>query len=342
MGAQWGLVTRRQAMRAGMAGHRIDSLVRSGTWVAVRRGVYAEAAYVAALTTHVQRRVLADRAVSLRIHGPHAMSHHSSAHLQQLDVLREQEPRTHIGRPGVAGSHVRDAVQYHLAPYASDQVVHVDGVPALDGARTSLDIAREHGYLHGLVAADSALRSGATRADLERAASAMTRWPHVSVVNDVVASASHLTDSIAESLGRDFVTELGYGVPQPQFGLTADGRTAWCDLRLGRHFFEVDSRLKLRLVSAGGFSVKDPEETLWEEKLRQDFVTGFKTGMSRLTWNDFFGRQRRMALERCRREYLDTCSRFGIDASDLAPFRPRHPKPRLVVRRGPVLPPWSP
>lgn len=342
MSAQWGLVTRRQAMEAGMAGHQIDSLVRSGAWTAVRQGVYAERSYVESLTTTVQRRVLVDRAASLRIGDPHVMSHHSSAHLQQLDVLKERDPVTHVGRPGIVGAHLRHGVKHHLAPYELGQVIEVDGVHALDAARTSLDIAREHGYLHGLVAADSALRSGATRADLERAAGAMTHWPYVTVVHDVVASASPHTDSVAESLGRDFVTELGYGVPQPQFGLTADGRTAWCDLRLGRHMFEIDGRLKLRLVGDGGFSVKDPEETLWDEKLRQDFVTGFKTGVSRLTWNDFFGRQRKAALERCRREFLDTCARFGTDISDLAQFRPRRPKPRIVVRRGPVLPRWSP
>lgn len=326
----------------GMAGHQVDSLVRSGVWVAVRRGVYAEASYVVVLTSSLQRRVLADRAASLRIAAPHALSHHSSAHLQQLEVLRERLPSTHVGRPGIVGSHLRHGVKHHLAPYRREQVVEVDGVPALDGPRTCLDIAREHGYLQGLVAADSVLRSGSSRADLERAAAAMTHWPHVTVVRDVVASASPLTDSIAESLGRDFVTELGYGVPQPQFGLTADGRTVWCDLRLGRHFFEIDGRWKLRPAAAGGFSVTTPEDTLWEEKLRQDFVTGFKTGVSRLTWDDFFGGQRARALERCRREFLDTCARFGTDISDLAQFRPRHPKPRSVVRRGPVLPQWSP
>ncbi len=52
MSAQWGLITRRQAIGAGMLGHRIDSLVRAGTWIAVRRGVYAEAAYVSSLTTY--------------------------------------------------------------------------------------------------------------------------------------------------------------------------------------------------------------------------------------------------------------------------------------------------
>lgn len=342
MSEQWGLVTRRQALAAGMSDHQVDNLVKAGTWVVVRRGVYAEAVYLALLTSDLQRRVLGDRAASLRIADAHAMSHHSAAALLQIEVLHEPTPFTHVGRPGIVGSHIRHGVKHHLAPYSPSQVVIIGGVAVLDGPRTALDIARECGYLHGLVAADSVLRAGATNADLEAAAAVMTHWPFATVVRDVVASASSLTDSIAETLGRDLVVELGYGVPQLQFGLTADGRVVWCDLRLGRHFFEIDGRLKLRPLEAGGLSVKPPEETLWDEKLRQDFVTGFKTGVSRLTWNDFFGQQRKRAVERCRREYLDTCRRFGTDISDLAQFRPRDPKPRVVVPKSPLLPRWLP
>lgn len=342
MGRQWGLVTRRQAVEAGIPGARIDHLVRTGVWVAVRSGVYAEASYVALLATELQRRVLRDRAASLRISSPHVMSHHSAGDLLQMPLLNERTPFTHVTRPGIVGAHLRHGVKHHLAPYQPPQVVTIEGVPVLDRARTALDIAREEGYLAGLVAADAAMRAGTTRADLERAATMMKCWPQVNVVREVIASASPLTDSIAETLGRDFVTELGYGVPQPQFGLTADGRTVWCDLRLGRHFFEIDGRVKLRAVTAGGFAATSAEDALWDEKLRQDFVTGFKTGVSRLTWADFFGPQRPRALERCRREFLDTCARFGRDITDLAQFRPRGPRPRAVVPSAPLLPRWLP
>lgn len=342
MSAQWGLITRRQALDAGMADHQIDRLVRTGRWTSVRRGVYAETAYLALLTTHAQQRMLSDRAACLRVGAAHAMSHHSAAYLLDLGVLREPTPFTHVTRPGVVGSHLRHGVKHHLAPHPARQRVVVDRVATLDPARTALDIARECGYLQGLVAADSALRAGATRRDLEDAASVMKWWPYVTVVHDVVASASPHTDSVAETLGRDFVTELGYGVPQTQFGLTADGRTAWCDLRLGRHFFEIDGKLKYLPPQRGGFATGRPEDTLWAEKERQDFVTGFKTGMSRLTWSDFFGSARRLALERCRREFLDTAGRFGTDISDLAEFRPRNQRPRPAHRPGSRLPRWSP
>lgn len=325
-----------------MAEHQIDRLVRTGRWVSVRRGVYAETAYVSLLTTHPQQRMLADRAGSLRVAGPHVMSHHSSAYLLDLGVLHEPTPTTHVGRPGIVGSHLRHGVKHHLAPYSPDQIASVDGVPTLDATRTALDIARECGYLQGLVAADSALRGGATRRDLERAMGAMTCWPYSTVVRDVVASASPQTDSVAETLGRDFVSQLGYGVPQAQFGLSADGRTVWCDLRLGRHFFEIDGFVKLLPPEAGGVATAPPMETIRLEKERQDFVTGFKTGVSRLTWNDFFGTARQRALQRCDREFLDTCARFGTDISDLARFRPRGPRPRPPHRPGPRLPRWSP
>ena len=135
------------------------------------------------------------------------------------------------------------------------------------------------------------------------------------------------TISIAETLGRELVEELGHGRPQTQFGLAADGRVVWCDLRLGRHFFEVDGRIKLLPADAGGLA-DNPRKVLWEEKARQDFVTGFKTGMSRIVWDDFWGARRDQARARLDREYQDTVSRFGTDITDLAAFRPRQPRRR--------------
>lgn len=341
MSAQWGLITRAQAREAGLSDHTIDRRVRTGAWVAVRRGVYAERTFVELLTTHAHRRLLADRAGSLRVGAAHTMSHHSAAHVLELGVLHERDPITHITRPGIVGSHLRHGVKHHLAPHRPDQVLHRHGVPVLDVPRTALDIGRECGYLQGLVAADSALRTGVTREELASALAGMHCWPHSTVLRDVIASASGLADTVAETLGRDFVEELGYGRPQLQFGLTADGRTAWCDLRLQRHFFEIDGFIKLLPVERGGVATSPPDQVIKSAKERQDFVTGFKTGMSHLTWDDFFGRRRRTALEQARREYLDTCSRFGTDISDLAQFRPRGPRPRPVRRREPLLPRWT-
>ena len=72
---------------------------------------------------------------------------------------------------------------------------------------------------------------------------------------------------------------------------------------------------------------------LWAEKGRQDFITGFKLGVCRATWSDVHGPGVERAKERFRREYLDTCARFGTDVSDLAQYRPRGRRPRPLLQR---------
>lgn len=229
---------------------------------------------------------------------------------------------------------------HHRAPYDEDQVTERDGVRCFVAARTACDISRDQGYLAGRVAAESALRSGTRKTELESIATGMRSWPNVTVVRDANASASPKTDSIGETLAAELVTSLGFGVPYLQFGLTADGRTAWCDLCLGRHVFEFDGRAKYQRVDEGGFSSASPEETLWFEKTRQDWVCGFKLGMSRLVWDDAFtivtgGRALERVQARLKREYLETCRLFGTDVTDLATYCPRglRPRPGTLRRR---------
>ncbi len=341
MSAQHGLITRRQAVEAGMALDQIDRLVRRKTWTVVRKGIYAETAYVASLTSMRDQRLLYDRAAGMRIRSPHVYSHHSSAYLLDLDVLHERPaPRTHVTRPGIVGSHQRHGVTHHRAPYDASQVTERQGLRCFGPARTACDISRAQGYIAGRVAAESALRSGSTdEAELESVADGMTSWPNVTDVRDANASASPKTDSIGETLAAELVTSLGFGVPFLQFGLTADGRTAWCDLCLGRHVFEFDGRVKYMRLDEGGFASESPDEVVWFEKKRQDWVCGFKLGMSRLDWDDAFtivtrGPRLEQVQKRLTREYLDTCQRFGTDISDLAAYLPRgeRPRPRSVVR----------
>ena len=156
----------------------------------------------------------------------------------------------------------------------------------------------------------------------------MTSWPYVTVVREAVELSDPDTDSVGETLTRELVTELGFGRPQTQFGLSAGGRTAWCDLRLGRHLFEFDGKVKYQRVDEGGFALATVEEIVWREKQRQDWVCGFKLGMSRVVWDDLFGPARERARERLRREYLDTCRRFGESVDDLTPYLARGPRPR--------------
>ena len=50
--------------------------------------------------------------------------------------------------------------------------------------------------------------------------------------------------------------------------------------------FEFDGRLKYRRKQDGGLAEVDEAEIVWFEKQRQDWVCGFKLGMSRVVWAD--------------------------------------------------------
>jgi hypothetical protein len=328
MRAQHGLVTREQVLTLGMHPRRVQRLLRSGEWVTVRWGVYALAEVWQRAASQRDRRLLVDRAASLQQRRPHVMSHDSAAWELGLAILTPPTPLTHVTRPGLVGSHVRRDVKHHLAPYRAEQVVTVNGRQVLDMARTAADIAREHPLEHGVVACDSARRMGCTLEQLWAAVAPMRSWPHVTRVREAVDLSDPGADNPAETLARLLVSELGFGRPQTQFGITDGRRKAWCDLRLGRHVIEFDGWVKYQRATQGGVALASAEDVLWEEKQRQDWVCGFKLGMSRLIWSDLWGDARAAALARIRREYLETVRLYGTSIDDLAPFVIRGPRPR--------------
>lgn len=317
------LVTRTTAVAYGVPAAAIDRLVRTGAWTAVRRGVYADTSYVTARRHRADRQRLVDDAACLRITRPHVRSHESAAVVLGLPVLLGSRPITHVTRPDVRGARHEHGVKHHMAPYAAAQVLSVGGILVLDHARTALDVAREHGLVAGVVAMDSALRAGVPHARLRSGLAAMSCWPGSTVMRAALERCDAGSDSVAETLGRLLVEQLGRGRPETQFGLRCDGRTAFADLRVGRHLIEVDGRLKY----LPGAAAVDPHEVLWEEKRRQDWLCGFKLGMSRLTWTDGWPPGQPAVLARLERELTDTEQRFGTDITDLTPHLTTRPAP---------------
>ena len=218
MAQQHGLVTRPQALRAGLDERSIDRAVREGRWVAVRRGVYVDRERWEGLEPHTGRMLLRDRAASLRMRLPHVLSHDSAARLLGMQVLRAAVPLTHVTRPGVLGTRTEHGVKHHKAPYLPTQVVEVAGARSLDLARTACDLAREHPLEHGVAAMDAALRGGATEEDLWLAAGAMWCWPGVTRVRSAIELSDAGSDSLGETLSRLLLIELGIGQPHTQLG----------------------------------------------------------------------------------------------------------------------------
>jgi len=313
---QHGLITRRQLREAGYDDRQVRRLLARHVLLRVRRGVYVERAHWEALDRYRGKPLLRIRAARLTLGGDYVLSHDSAAIVLGLGAPDPARALVHVTRRKVHGDAVRAGVKHHLAPYPPEQVLVVDGLPILDPARTALDMAREHGLVAGVACCDAALRSGVSVAALEEARSRMWCWPYSTVMDEALALADPGAESWLESEARVLVHGLGIGQPQTQFGLTDGHRTVWCDLRVGRHVFEVDGLLKYDGDNLAG---EPPRLVLLREKERQDFVTGFKLGVSRVTAHDCRA-GRRAAEARMLREFLDTCARFGTDISDLAPY----------------------
>ncbi|MCD4524175.1 type IV toxin-antitoxin system AbiEi family antitoxin domain-containing protein [Nocardioides sp. cx-173] len=309
MARNHGLITRAQALDCGLSPTAITALLRE-EWVAVRRGVYAERGRWESLDAYRGRPRLQTRAALLHMTRGWVLSHDSAAHEQGLDILTPERAFVHVTRPGHTNAWTKAGVKHHLAGFSPDQLVTVGDLRCLDLARTCCDIARERGVQHGVPAMDSALRRGVSRSDLLVASAPMAYWPGVKAVRASLELADAGAESVAESLGRLLVRELGVGAVETQFPILLEGRTHWCDLRVGRHVFEVDGHLKYRGVHEGGLAVR-PDEVVWAEKKRERLIRAEGLGVSRIIWEDYWGERRVLARRRLRADYDVTVARFG-------------------------------
>lgn len=93
--------------------------------------------------------------------------------------------------------------------------VLVDGTRCVSKARAVIDVARYHGFTDGLIAADSALRSGLSREDLKEEFAHMGRVRNSCIVRAIIHHASPLSRSPYESFARALLIEADF--PWPMF-----------------------------------------------------------------------------------------------------------------------------
>lgn len=308
-----GLVTRAAALTCGVAEDQLKRLVRTGELVVVRRGVYARARDWELWDAYVERPRQRARAAHLVTRTDHVLSHDSAAHQLGLAILRPRTELVHITRPHSRAARTRNGVKHHGARFRPDQVVDVGGVPVLDAARTACDMAREHGIEGGLPTFDAAMRGGVTREKFRDALAGMTGWPDVVAPRTCMELADPGAESVAETLGRLLVMEVVGPDAQieTQFAVRTARGVVWCDLRVGCHVFEVDGRIKYLPATRGGVADRRIEDVLWDEKRRERDVCAEGLGVSRIIWEDFWGKGRSQAVARLGIDYAQTCQRFG-------------------------------
>jgi hypothetical protein len=313
---QNGAFTRAQTREAGYSERQLKTLLRpGGEWAVLRRGVYAERGYVDGLDA-TGRYLLGVHAVTLSTRPGNAVSHTSAAAVHGMPLRGHWLDLHHITRPGTLGGRTESGLTHHRARLEELDLTERHGFLVTSMARTAVDIARLHGFEDGVVAADAALRLGATRAELATMLERCRCWPHNTQARQAVRVADAGAESIGETLTRPLVLELDIGVPETQFRVSDGRRTAYVDLRVGRHLFEFDGQVKYRGRASGGVADRPIEDVLWDEKRREDWLRsvdgGF--GLSRVIWADLFGPARARAKQRLAAEHAATVKRFGRSA----------------------------
>ncbi|WP_158268486.1 DUF559 domain-containing protein [Corynebacterium liangguodongii] len=86
----------------------------------------------------------------------------------------------------------------------------VHGVRVTLPVRTFIDIARDHGFCEGLIAADWLLARGYTREDLLEGLRRMGKMPNGAVVRRCIEHAKGKSESPYESLARAILIEAGF------------------------------------------------------------------------------------------------------------------------------------
>jgi len=308
-----GVVTRHDALAAGYLERELRTLTSHfGAWVVVRRGCYVEREVWDWLDVD-RRYALQVRAALLVVGGGAVPSHGSAAVLLGMPMRPHWRELVHLTRTGVTGSRTEGGIKHHRAGFDETDLTVARGISCTGLARTAIDVAREHGFEDGVVASDAALRLGTTRADLGQALQRMPTWPHVSFAHAAVAVADGGAETIGESLLRLMVLELDIGVPETQYVVREGSRWASADLRVGRHLFEFDGRIKYVGRALGGVADRPAHEVLWDEKQREDWLrrAGGGHGVSRVVWQEMLGAERRRTLRRLWNEYQATVARFG-------------------------------
>lgn len=336
-----GIITRNELLDLGVTPSEIRRLINAGALVRLRRGVFTDADTWASLDEFAGRPLLLARAAIATMRRGWVLSHDSAAHAWGLPLLRPHQPLVHVTRPGFTNAWTEYGVRHHLARFAPSQVGRPTGLPALDLPRTAVDIARERGVQHGVVACDGVLRRGTTRAELESAYSVMTSWPGVRAAREAVALADGGAESVHESLTRLLVLEAGIGVPDTQFPVRTREGIKWCDLRVGNLVVEAHGVVKLRAVSDGGVATRPAEVVAQEEWRRERLLRDAGLGTSNVYWEDHWGSRRAVAVERLRRDAAETAKLHGSVlnerlARDAELIRREHGDRRRIVPGDPA------
>jgi predicted transcriptional regulator of viral defense system len=216
-----GIVTRAEALSAGVSQARIDTAVRNGTLIPVSRGVYLRAAVAPKIRSRTGGEDLLRAAAALAVAGGDAaVSHQSAALLLGIPLLGKPVNDVTLTVPAQRDRHGRRGIHLYATDLPAEQVATKYGFPVTTAARTVIDLARTLDFRAGVVAADSALFKKLTaKAELRSVVAALPRRPGIARTAEVIEFADGRAESPLESIGRVGFRDGGLPPPELQIQL---------------------------------------------------------------------------------------------------------------------------
>lgn len=283
---QGGVFSRAQALACGYTPQGIRDRVRSGRWVRVRYGQYAEAVDLSRLAPWDQELARHRRSVSAVMNamrpGAVAVSHQSSLVLHGCDLwdvdlsevhLSRLDERRHSGP--VAG------LRYHRGRLTSDDLTQLGGLTVTTVPRAVVETACTASFEAAVVVADAAMRDHAVdEQELRRLLRLTEFWPGSATARAAMSFADGRSESVGESRLRVLMHNHGLPVPELQVVYRdSDGIIGRVDFAFPEYDAVVEFDGKLKYAGASG-------EVLVQEKIREDRLRGIGLAVVRTTWAD--------------------------------------------------------
>lgn len=325
---QGGVFTHQQALQSGLSHAAVRTLLRSGAWTVLARGVYAPTATVAAvLTDPPAHHVLLAAARVLTSGLGVVTSHRTAALVHGLPVLGRPPPVPQLTRaPRFTGDSSAVRALY-VAGLPEGAAAEESGIPVTSMARTACDVARRSDFRGGVVTADAALRAGLDREELIAVAHSCRGWPGGRRAVLAAAFADGRAETPLESITRVAYDLEGLPAPETQVEVRAPN---------GRLIGRVDFlwREQQTVGEADGMLKYDEAGALRREKLREEDLRGCGLEVVRNIWDDAWTPAGRRELGRRARQAFE----FAAVRAPVAGVHFRTPTLAELTRAGRGLP----
>jgi very-short-patch-repair endonuclease len=317
------VATAAELLAQGVSRGQLRQWARDGRVTAVARGVYSPAKWLESLADDPRRLHAVAVGAMIKRNPGLVASHESAAYLHGIDLLLPTGRKTPLvtltrrarepGRALVPGALIK------VATLPDDHVTTAFGVPVTTVARTVMDVARASGFMEGVVAADSALRSHVVvKVEFAIILEECGQWPGVIRARRVLDFADGRAESVLESVARVRFAEFGIRPPDLQVNIRGKqgfiGRVDFC-WHGHRTVAEADGAMKYGDQGRG----RARAQLARDEKFHDE---GW--GTFHFTWRDIY-HEPASAIDRLRRTFTRNTPGPGSGTKDRTVPAPRAP-----------------